>query len=90
MPVLKIVRGVVIKIYTDHGPPHVHLVPQHGKYLRYFFREKDLWKNERIPRECVPAVDWILDNLPEVEREWSRLNAPIEYRTRRRGPRKGI
>jgi hypothetical protein len=88
MPTLINIEGVKVNIYFDHGPPHVHILIKDLRAFRYYFLEKDRWKNVDIPRPGAKAVRWILDNLPLVEREWRELNAPIDYKPRKSKPRK--
>jgi hypothetical protein len=84
MPTLAKVGQVKINIYRDHGPPHVHIVFVNMRYYKFFFLEADRSKNLNIPRPGAKAVRWVLDNLPLVTEEWRKLNAPVDYKFRKR------
>lgn len=66
-------RGVLIRMYRDHNPPHFHISTKDGE-AQILLSDFSLLAGRVARRDFEPALAWARANSAVLWAEWERLN----------------
>lgn len=66
-------RGVLIRMYRDHNPPHFHISTKNGE-AQVALTDFSLMNGRVDRRDFDLAVKWARANASSLWTEWNRLN----------------
>jgi hypothetical protein len=60
--------------FSDHPPPHFHVITRCDEAAVYSIETRALWAGDADPRDTQEALDWAAVNQAELWARWQQYS----------------